>query len=155
MKRLTFDKLFSRMLSLWGSQKKKPLCSIPAAHGKEDSNHQANWVTAVAALANTDLIASGKPKLLLNSNTKYYIRSVSAGSRDGYIRLWKCGDNFRSLIPLMTVPARGFVNSLAFSSDGKMLIAGLGQEHRLGRWWRDATAKNEILVIPLHQHTAS
>ena len=55
----------------------------------------------------------------------------------------------------MSVPVKGFVNSLAFSSDGKLLIAGLGQEHRLGRWWRDATAKNEIIVIPLKQRETS
>lgn len=78
-----------------------------------------------------------------------------AGSQDGFIRLWKCGENFRNLSPLMSVPACGFVNSLAFSSDGKMLIAGLGQEHRLGRWWRNGSAKNEILIIPLKQHEKS
>ena len=49
-----------RMLSLWGSQKKKPLCSIPNAHGVDESNNQANWISSVAAMTNTDLIASGK-----------------------------------------------------------------------------------------------
>ena len=72
-----------------------------------------------------------------------------AGSQDGLIRVWKCGDGFRSLTELFSIPACGFINSLNFSADGKMLIAGVGQEHRLGRWWRDSSAKNEILVIPL------
>jgi ribosomal RNA-processing protein 9 len=80
---------------------------------------------------------------------------MQAGSQDGFIRLWKCGENFRSLTPLLTVPACGFVNALAFSSDGKLLIAGIGQEHRLGRWWRNPSAKNEILVIPLNSREAT
>lgn len=50
---------------------------------------------------------------------------------------------------LFEVPVRGFVNSLAFSSDGSKLIAAIGQEHRLGRWWRIKEAKNSVLVIPL------
>ncbi len=143
------------MLSLWGSQKKKPLCSIPAAHGVGSTNNQPNWISSVAALANTDLIASGKYQYLrIFSKLSIYF-CVQAGSQDGFIRLWKCGENFRSLTPLMSVPVKGFVNSLAFSSDGKLLIAGLGQEHRLGRWWRDGSAKNEIIVVPLKQRETS
>ena len=52
------------MLSVWGSMKKKPLCSVPAAHGNSSENNQANWISSVAALTNTDLVASGKkPKI--------------------------------------------------------------------------------------------
>ena len=43
----------------------------------------------------------------------------------------------------------GFVNSLKFSSDGLQLLAGVGQEHRLGRWWRLKEAKNSLVVISL------
>jgi ribosomal RNA-processing protein 9 len=38
---------------------------------------------------------------------------------------------------------------MAFTSDGDYLIVGVGQEHRLGRWWKIREAKNGILVIPL------
>ena len=47
----------------------------------------------------------------------------------------------------------GFVNALKFSQDGRYLIAGIGQEHRLGRWWRLKEAKNSICVIPLNLKT--
>lgn len=40
--------------------KKKPLCIKELAHGKSDENDQANWISAVATLINTDIIASGK-----------------------------------------------------------------------------------------------
>lgn len=40
--------------------KKKPLCHKPLAHGKSAENGQANWISAIATLINTDIVASGK-----------------------------------------------------------------------------------------------
>ncbi|XP_026473239.1 U3 small nucleolar RNA-interacting protein 2 [Ctenocephalides felis] len=114
-------------LSLWGAMKKKPLFNIPNAHGVSDS--ESNWITSVAALVNTDLVASG--------------------SCDGFIRLWKLADNFRSMTQVLEIPVEGFVNALAFTNDGKHIIAGIGREHKLGRWWTNKNAKNLILIIPL------
>ncbi len=51
--------VWHRTLSLWGSMKKKPLCSVAAAHGVSSENNQPNWISAVAALQNSDLVASG------------------------------------------------------------------------------------------------
>lgn len=42
--------------------KKKPLCVRPLAHGKADENGQANWISSITTLINTDIIASGKSK---------------------------------------------------------------------------------------------
>jgi ribosomal RNA-processing protein 9 len=44
-------------LSLWHISKKKPLFTAYKAHQDEKMN--TTWITAVAALHNTDLIASG------------------------------------------------------------------------------------------------
>lgn len=63
--------------------------------------------------------------------------------------MWKCGENFRSLDVIMEIELTGFVNSLAFTADGKNLIAAVGKEHRLGRWWKVSEAKNSIVIIPL------
>jgi hypothetical protein len=38
------------------------------------------------------------------------------------------------------------VNGLAIASSGKFLLAGVGQEPRLGRWGRDASAKNGVVM---------
>jgi ribosomal RNA-processing protein 9 len=65
------------------------------------------------------------------------------------LRLWKCGDGFKNLIPKLSIPVVGFVNSICFTPDGSHVIVGVGQEHRLGRWWRIKEARNSILVIPL------
>lgn len=46
-------------LCVWGSLKKKPLCSIPDAHGRDETNNAPNWISSIATLLNTDLVASG------------------------------------------------------------------------------------------------
>lgn len=47
----------NRSISLWGIQKKKPLFTVPRAHGVGSST--PNWITAIATLVNTDIFASG------------------------------------------------------------------------------------------------
>lgn len=46
-------------LCVWGCLKKKPLCSIPESHGKDEINGQPMWISSIATLLNTDLVASG------------------------------------------------------------------------------------------------
>ncbi|CAB3368616.1 Hypothetical predicted protein [Cloeon dipterum] len=116
-------------LCLWGSMKKKPIAVIENAHGFNSENDQPYWVSSIAACLNTDLVASG--------------------SMDGNLKLWKCGEGFKNLTPLMSIPVVGFINAIAFTPDGSHVIVGLGQEHRLGRWWRMKEARNCIFVIPL------
>ncbi|KAG8007743.1 U3 small nucleolar RNA-interacting protein 2 [Nibea albiflora] len=118
-------------VSLWSVNKKKPLSTVKQAHGchGDAGLEQPHWVASVAALQNSDTVASG--------------------SHNSQVQLWKCGQNYRSLEPLFSVPVSGFVNSLKFSSSGQFLVAGVGQEHRLGRWWRIKEAKNGIYIIPL------
>jgi len=57
------------------------------------------------------------------------------------------GDNFRSIKEVHKFEVRGFVNSLDISPCGKFIVAGLGQEHKLGRWWRDKSGKNKLAII--------
>lgn len=117
-------------LCVWSAMKKKPLCTVSLAHGSSvGGNGEANWISAIATHINSDLIASG--------------------SCDGFIRIWKLADNFRKCLQIMEIPVKGFVNCLAFSGDGHQLIAAIGQEHKLGRWWHNSEAKNCTLLIPL------
>lgn len=50
--------------------KKKPLHIKQLAHGKSDENDEANWITAVATLINTDIVASGKLNKSIFPNIK-------------------------------------------------------------------------------------
>ncbi|XP_056324273.1 U3 small nucleolar RNA-interacting protein 2 isoform X1 [Danio aesculapii] len=121
-------------VSIWTVNKKKPLSSVKQAHGVHGAAglEQPYWVSSVAALHNSDTVASG-----------------ASGSHNSSVQLWKCGQGFRGLELLFSVPVNGFVNSLKFSNSGKFLVAGVGQEHRLGRWWRIKEAKNGLYIIPL------
>ncbi|XP_052862222.1 U3 small nucleolar RNA-interacting protein 2 [Anopheles cruzii] len=113
---------------LWSCRKKKPLRRIAVAHGQQDVGHP-NWISAVAVLSNSDVVASG--------------------SCDGFVRIWKLTNNRRSIEPLMNIPVVGFVNAIEFTCDGRFLIVAVGQEHRLGRWWTLREARNRVLLIPL------
>ncbi|ESO99278.1 hypothetical protein LOTGIDRAFT_113335, partial [Lottia gigantea] len=122
-------------LCLWNVTKKKPTFTRLGAHGEKKEGEkiitEENWITSVSSLQYSDLI-------------------VSAGSKDGCIRFWKVGKDLRFLSLLFTLPIKGFVNSLKFSNNGKFLVAGIGQEHKLGRWWRLKEARNSVCIIPLN-----
>ncbi|XP_050716461.1 U3 small nucleolar RNA-interacting protein 2-like [Eriocheir sinensis] len=118
-------------LALWATHKKRPQFVLKAAHGHQP-NGLPNWITAVASLINTDLIASG--------------------SMDGYVRLWKVDtDQHRSLKKLFAVPVHGVINSLAFTASGSHLLVGVGQEHKMGRWYTEKSARNSVVKIPLRK----
>jgi ribosomal RNA-processing protein 9 len=74
----------------------------------------------------------------------------ASGAGDGVIRLWEvegtAGAKGRQLAEIGGLPARGFVNALAIARSGQFVVAGVGQEPRLGRWARDVAAKNGLLV---------
>jgi ribosomal RNA-processing protein 9 len=133
-------------VALWSAAKKKPIFVArrahvdPAAADATDARGAGGvggaacaWVGAVATCRGADLVASG------------------AG--DGALRLWRAaapgGGPPRSLEPLGALPVRGFVNALALARSGRFLVAGLGQEPRMGRWLRDGAARNGVLVAPL------
>ncbi|XP_066985931.1 U3 small nucleolar RNA-interacting protein 2-like [Macrobrachium rosenbergii] len=121
-------------LGIWTTLKKRPHYMIKKAHGCQAENGLPNWICSVTTLVNTDLVASG--------------------SMDGHVRLWKItvDRGQRKLEPLFSIPIPGVVNALAFTSDGSHLIIGIGQEHKLGRWFKDKRAKNSIVVIPMKKN---
>ncbi|XP_037790416.1 U3 small nucleolar RNA-interacting protein 2-like isoform X2 [Penaeus monodon] len=116
-------------LCMWITSKKRPQCVHKAAHGYQ-ANGQPHWITAIATLVNSDLLASG--------------------SMDGFIRLWKINTGRqRGLEPILSIPVAGVVNSLDFTSNGSHLVAAVGREHKLGRWYCIKEGKNSVIVIPL------
>ncbi|KAJ2946102.1 hypothetical protein O0L34_g5024 [Tuta absoluta] len=114
-------------LCVWSVLKKKPLCTITEAHGRQ--NGVPCWITSLASHLNSDVFASG--------------------SYDDHIRLWKILEGYRNVVPLFSIEVTGFVNCMQFSSDGLQLYSAVGQEHKSGRWFRLANAKNGLLVVNL------
>lgn len=114
-------------ICLWSVMKKKPIVTIKDAHPGQGLT--SPWITSVTALVNSDLVATG--------------------SSNGTVKIWKCGHKFLSIECVFEIPVTGFVNSLQFSPTGDRLFIGIGQEHRLGRWWRIKEAKNSVIVAQL------
>ena len=148
-------------ISLWTLHKKKPIFTIPLAHGldaplkPEEASAEAEpdervperqprWITALATIPYSDVVLSG--------------------SWDGQVRIWRVSEDKRRLEPMGTVgkvqgeggddktansevksgqegkPVRGIINDLSVfergdrGKDGLCVVAALGTEHRLGRW---------------------
>jgi ribosomal RNA-processing protein 9 len=117
----------SGVISLWEINRKKPMFSVPSAHGlhtfASDSEGDINtpfWITAVASLRYSDLFVSG--------------------SWDGFVRVWKLSADNKSFSQIAQIPVHGVVNSIqikiTFPSKRTLLVVGVGQELKLGRWVR-------------------
>ena len=50
---------------------------------------------------------------------------------------------------LAGLPTRGFVNGLAVARSARFVLAAVGQEPRLGRWLRDGSARNGLVLHTL------
>ena len=64
--------VFISSLSLWSVSKKKPLCTVPKAHKKPERSPvedipDESWITSLATLRSTDLLASGKNKMIIHN----------------------------------------------------------------------------------------
>ncbi|KAF5752565.1 U3 small nucleolar RNA-interacting protein 2-like [Tripterygium wilfordii] len=145
-------------IELWNVVRKKPVNIIKNAHAlsvptnnfsgsnshiianghAENGDHNlgsnhcssaCSWVSSVSVCRNSDLAASG------------------AGN--GFVRLWAIEGETKDIRPLYDLPLVGFVNSLNFAKSGRFLIAGVGQEPRLGRWGRLSDACNGVAIHPL------
>jgi len=89
------------------------------------------WISSLASLPYSDVFASG--------------------SCNGTIKLWKLEQNNKAFSLLKEVPMLGWVNSMCFTGEGKKLIVGVGQEHKLGRWTKVKAAKNGVVTITLRK----
>jgi len=111
-------------ISLWKETQKKPVASVIGAHGMVDA-YNFNWITAVQAVKMSNLAATG--------------------SREGYVRLWHANAESKSLFEVAKIAVDGVVNSLCMSS--RVIVAGVGREPKLGRWWSEKGNKNKVHVI--------
>ncbi|KAG0565708.1 hypothetical protein KC19_7G009100 [Ceratodon purpureus] len=153
-------------VALWSTLKKKPVFLAHGAHG----SHKSHYVNG--DLSNGDKPSEQSSTLALangNSNGHIEEHSVSSevgaaeswvgavavcrasdlaasGAGDGSVQLWALQDTNRVLEPLHKLPVKGFVNSLAFAHSGRFLLAGTGQEPRMGRWGKTSAARNGVIM---------
>ena len=119
-------------------------------------------MTALAVLPNSDLVASGSGDGFVRLWRVVPQRAGAAegaGAGAGGAGASAAGAP-RSLEHVLGVPVPGIITGLAFSAHGLggqgadaglgvVLAASVGQEHRLGRWWRYGRARNGIAVVRL------
>ena len=115
-------------LTLWSAKRKRPVCTVPNAHGQAPWGGPC-WLSALTAPGYSDVAISG--------------------SCDGSVRFWEVDEAERTMQPLFDAPVTGFVNGLAIADSGKFVACAVGQEHRLGRWFKIPEARNSLCIIPM------
>lgn len=155
-------------LTLWNITKKKPIFSLPSAHGTQpppsledrtaeadqslqyqdmeellDLKAQPRWITALDVVPFSDLIISG--------------------SWDGFLRIFKITPDRRRIeaVGILGTDDKqlpGFVNDIAVlergerGKDGLIIAAAVGREHRLARW-QVASGKNAGYIFEVSRKT--
>ena len=146
-------------ISLWTHHKKKPIFTVPVAHGLE----QPMKPEEASAEAEPDpRVPESQPRWITALATVPYSDIVVSGSWDGQVRIWRVSEDKKRLESMgvvgkfevddgkeregVEVPdgqgkaVRGIVNDLSVfergdrGKDGLCVVAALGTEHRLGRW---------------------
>ncbi|KAI3933805.1 hypothetical protein MKW92_038047 [Papaver armeniacum] len=145
-------------IELWNPMRKKPAFIVKNAHPvlasfDESSTKDSRIPNGDVAAGNGNIKAQG-----LCSSVRSWVGSVAvcrssdliaSGAGNGSVHLWAVDGEAKTIRPLHDLPLVGFVNSLAFAKSGRFLLAGVGQEPRLGRWGRNSAARNGVLIHPL------
>ncbi|CAK7230890.1 pre-rRNA processing protein [Sporothrix bragantina] len=154
-------------LALWSTQKKKPLSVVPRAHGIEPVLTGRDEYDA--AMARPEAQATNpppppQPRWITALRTIPYSDIVLSGSWDGCVRVWCLSKDKRKLESLGVLGGGEASSSLSFSvpgvvndiaafergergRDGLSVVVAVGQEHRLGRWGRQPSARNGAVVF--------
>ncbi|XP_031493418.1 U3 snoRNP-associated protein-like EMB2271 isoform X1 [Nymphaea colorata] len=145
-------------IELWSLLKKKPIFVVRHAHSMLAPNTNLNGVCDERKMVNGHSDYEHSEAGFLKPSTQSWVGAVAvcrgsdlaaSGAGNGLVRLWAVGDEQRIISPIHDVPLNGFVNSLAFAKSGRFLVAGVGQEPRLGRWDRISDAQNGVVLQPI------
>ncbi|XP_068668327.1 U3 snoRNP-associated protein-like EMB2271 [Aristolochia californica] len=139
-------------IELWNFMRKKPVYIVKNAHSIPSSdNHVDSKENGI--VCNGDKRENGN--CLSSSKAQSWVGAVAvcrgsdlaaSGAANGLVRLWSIQSSTKNIQQLYALPLVGFVNSLAFAKSGHFLIAGVGQEPRLGRWGRVSEARNGVFI---------
>lgn len=83
-------------LALWSMQKKKPMAIIPQAHGIEPSLEPTR-ASAEKFPDSKKVVPPPQPRWITAVRTLPYSDVILTGSWDGYVRVWKLGEDKRSI----------------------------------------------------------
>lgn len=149
-------------ICLWTLHKKKPIFTVPVAHGLDMTlaleQASAEEVTA------REIRAEPQPRWITALATVPYSDLVLSGSWDGCVRVWKVSTDKKRIEAVgilgkegasaegQEVKVRGVINDLGVFERGERgkqgicVVAGVGTEHRFGRW-KPVEGKNNAVVF--------
>ena len=118
------------------------------AHGMNEENgkKESRWVVSCACLPYTNVLATGS----YNDSIRLWdVNPMNREKDSELIKRVNAIEVVRNRIDSM-IEQNGFVNSLSFAPSGRFMVAGIGQEHRMGRWWRLKGVHNGIYIQNLN-----
>ena len=159
-------------LSLWTLHKKKPIFTVPLAHGL-DPPMKPEEVSA-EAVPNVN-VPERQPRWITALATVPYSDLVISGSWDGEVRFWKVSGDKRRLEAFGVVgrvesegertdavdgeervSVKGISNDISVfergerGKDGLCIVAAVGTEHRLGRWQK-VKGRSDAIVFEVRK----
>ncbi|KAK9267854.1 hypothetical protein L1049_010291 [Liquidambar formosana] len=145
-------------IELWGLLRKKPVYIVKNAHALLDT-HKKFEQSDIGRISNGHIEnGNHNPESNYRSSAHSWVSSITicrgsdlaaSGAGNGSVRLWAIESEVKGIRPLFDLPLVGFVNSLAFAKSGQFMVAGVGQEPRLGRWGRLPAARNGVAIQSL------
>ncbi|EEB07903.1 U3 snoRNP-associated protein Rrp9 [Schizosaccharomyces japonicus yFS275] len=148
-------------LALWSLQRKKPVHTLPIAHGMQPqlppSKHSAETQPE-------DSNVPALPYPITAIATIPYANVFVTGSYNGDLKLWKISDTVRSFEPVQlssTLKVPGFVNHIQASLYGKrghehiQILVACGREPRYGRWKTMGGVQNAAYIFDISLVSAS
>jgi ribosomal RNA-processing protein 9 len=163
-------------LSLWVIHKKKPVFTLPLAHGIDPA------LTTEEASAETNpelrIVPAPQPRWITALATIPYSDVILSGSWDGQVRAWRVSDDkkkieFMGVLGSTAVDeapyvngvngkaqsseeahpvVRGVINDISVfergdrGRDGACIVVAVGKEHRMGRW-KKVAGKNGAVIF--------
>jgi len=159
----------SGSLTLFVKHRKKPIFSLPLAHG-EDPPPSIEEVSAEEQ-PDPKVIPEPQPRWITALATIPYSDVILSGSWDGQLRAWKVSEDRKKIEPLGSVGlsnttkgstvdenseepsiVRGIINDISVfergerGKDGVCIVVGVGKQHRLGAWQK-GKGKNGAIVF--------
>jgi len=168
----------SGSLSLWNVHRKKPVFTIPLAHGL-DPPPTLDESRGERQTSRTDPVSPPKPRWITALTSVPYSDVLISGSWDGFVRAWRISADKRKIEAIGIIghtepqiddaadnngseikkTARGSVNSLDCFERGKRnnqglcIVAAVSKGHRLGRWV-NLPGKNGVVIFEVKKDFA-
>ncbi|KAF4671127.1 pre-rRNA processing protein [Perkinsus olseni] len=165
-------------LTLWATNSRRPVASVGGAHSArnpsrkddagdesdDDDDDEDDFNFTKAATAHPTMASDGQAEVdrevappWISSLASIRCSDVGfSGSNDGLINVWRTSAASKGKMNLdldrsIKLPIKGgWINQMAVGSTGRVLVAAVGRNHRLGRW--DTKPGRDGLAIVRLEH---